>query len=97
VPGAARHDDPETSQEAAQSVDAANLEKLVYDYMLTRPKRPVILDDIVKNVIHDKVTASPRFAKLQEAGLIELTGIKRPGESGRPQQEWRLKGVHVND
>jgi hypothetical protein len=96
VPGAARHDDPETSKEAAKGVNASSLEQRVYEYMLSRPTRPVILDDVVRDLKMDKVTASPRFAKLQDAGLIELTGAKRLAKSGSRQQEWRLKGSNAN-
>jgi hypothetical protein len=88
--GAFRRTDPETSKEAAKSINAETLEKHVYDYMVRRGT-PVILDDVVRDLHMDKVTASPRFAKLYKAGLIELTGIKRLASSGSKQQEWRVK------
>jgi hypothetical protein len=96
IPGGFRHDDPETSKEAAKSVNASTLEQRIYEYMLSRPTRPVILDDVVRDLKMDKVTASPRFAKLQDAGLIQLTGTKRLAKSGSRQQEWRLKGSNAN-
>jgi predicted ArsR family transcriptional regulator len=86
--GAARRTDPETSKEAAESINAGTLEDQVFRYMLNHG--PTILDDVVRDLKIDKETASPRFARLQDAGFIELTGIKRPGKKGRPQQEWRV-------
>jgi integrase/recombinase XerD len=70
--GAYRRTDPETSKEAAKSINAETLEKHVYDYMVRRGK-PVILDDVVRDLHMDKVTASPRFAKLQKAGPKGVT------------------------
>lgn len=97
TPGASRRNDPETSKEAAAQVNAASLEKQVYEYMLHRPNVPVILNDVIRDLKIEKVTASPRFAKLQKLGLIELTGKKRLVDSGAKQQEWKIKGAHVND
>jgi hypothetical protein len=96
--GAYRRTDPETSKEAAKSINAETLEKHVYDYMVRRGNVPVILNDVIRDLKIEKVTASPRFAKLQKLGLIELTGTKRlVAASGAKQQEWKLKGAHVND
>ncbi len=88
IPGAVRHDDPETSKEAAESFDAGGLELQVHAYIAKHG--PCILDEVATGLKIDKVTASPRFKPLAEAGMIALTGIKRPGKSGRPQQEWKV-------
>lgn len=87
TPGASRHADPETSQEAAESVDASKLEQVVLDCIKRRG--PSILDEVVSLTKLDKVTASPRFKPLEDAGKIARTGIKRPGKAGRPQTEWK--------
>lgn len=87
VPGASRRTDPETSTEAAQSVDASNLERVVLDCLKARG--PSILDEVIALTKLDKVTASPRFKPLEDAGKIARTGIKRPGKAGRPQTEWK--------
>jgi predicted transcriptional regulator len=92
VAGSYRRTDPETSKEAAHSINAGTLEDQVYQYMVKHG--PTILDDVVRDLKMDKETASPRFAKLEDAGLIELTGIKRPGKKGRPQQEWKVLNAH---
>jgi predicted ArsR family transcriptional regulator len=92
IPGAARHTDPDTSKEAADSINAGTLEDQVYQYMIGHG--PTILDDVVRDLKIDKETASPRFARLEDAGKIELTGIKRPGRKGRPQQEWKVITRH---
>lgn len=87
VPGAARRTDPDTSKEAAQSINAGTLEHEVWNWLLSHG--PAILDEICAALHLDKVTASPRLKPLEEAGCVVRTGIKRPGKTGRPQTEWK--------
>jgi DNA-binding MarR family transcriptional regulator len=96
IPGAVRHDDPETSKEAAQSIDAGSLEGRVHQYLLDHGAS--ILDEICKGMKLDKVTVSPRLRPLEKAGLVTRDG-SRPGFSLRPQTIWRAlpKGTHGND
>jgi hypothetical protein len=57
--GAARRTDPETSKEAAESINAGTLEDQVFRYMLNHG--PTILDDVVRDLKIDKETASPEI------------------------------------
>jgi predicted ArsR family transcriptional regulator len=96
IPGAVRHSDPETSKEAAQSIDAGSLEGRVHQYLLDHGAS--ILDEICKGMKLDKVTVSPRLRPLEKSGLVTRDG-SRPGFSLRPQTIWRAlpKGNHGND
>jgi hypothetical protein len=92
--GASRRTDPETSKEAAKSVNAASIEGMVYAYLVAHG--PCILDEVLEGlnrtpgVMLEKVTVSPRFAKLEDKGYAELTGLKRiPKGKKNKQQEWR--------
>lgn len=84
----ARREDPETSHDAAKSVEA-HLTAIEAKVLLAIPAAPrdVVLDEVVVATGLDKVTASPRFKPLEEKGLIVRTG-KRPGFAGRQQTSW---------
>jgi len=85
TPGAVRRSDPETSREAAQSIDANSIEGRVYQYLIDHG--PAILDDLASGMKLDKVTVSPRLKPLERAGMV-VRGQTRPGRSGRPQTTW---------
>jgi predicted transcriptional regulator len=86
IPGAVRHNDPETSKAAAESFDANSLEMRVYQYLVD--SGPSILDEICHGMKLDKVTASPRLRPLERAGMV-VRCPSRTGFSGRPQTEWK--------
>lgn len=87
--GLARVTDPETSKEAAQSVDANNMEQIVLDAIKSFPHGCISQD--VESVLPQYRASSitPRYRPLMKKGLIVDTGEKRPGFSGRNQRVMR--------
>ena len=84
--GLARATDPETSKEAAQSVDPSRLEKIVLDVIKSFPEG-CICQDIEHALPHIRTSSiTPRLRPLIKKGLIVDTGEKRPGFSGRNQR-----------
>lgn len=85
-----RPDDPETSIEAAESVDTTALEALVLGVVAKYPGG-CIQDDILGHFPwrpYSSITA--RFASLSRKGHIVYTGERRPGRSGRNQRVMKL-------
>ena len=87
-----RRNDPSTSYEAAQSIDPTKMQKVVLECL--RETGPAIYDEVLVWArsmygIESSSSVSSRFNELQKKGLIELTGQKRKGRSGRQQREWR--------
>ena len=86
-----RSDSPDTSVDAAHAVDSTRLEELVYVIVRSYTKG-CTQDDVlarreVKGLPYSSVTA--RFSALLRKGLIEDTGERRPGRSGRSQRVLR--------
>ena len=84
-----RPSDPETSRIAAESVNATQLEKLVYDCIEGYGPEGCISDEVraalsYKHLAYSSVTS--RYKSLRDKGLIGYTGEKRKGNSSRPQQ-----------
>ena len=85
----ARNTDPDTSQEAAEKVDSAKLEQMVYEVICMYPQG-CTSDQIMKHFPkHGVQTISPRYAPLLRKGLIYDTGERRPGSLGRQQRVLR--------
>lgn len=85
-----RRDDPSTSFEAAVKVDTTKLENLVYAAIKEYGQGGCISDQILSQFSHlpySSVTA--RYRALLDKGLIEDTGQRRAGRSGRPQRIMR--------
>ena len=85
-----RKDSPDTSVEAGCSVDTVKMEQLVYQQICEYGLDGCIADDLLTDLSkypYSSVTA--RFRALLDKGLIELTGEKRKGRSGRPQRVMR--------
>jgi len=87
--GFARATDPETSKEAAQSVDPTKLEQIVLDTIRSFPNGCISQD--VEHMLAEYRASSitPRYRPLMKKGLIVDTGEKRPGFSGRNQRVMR--------
>lgn len=82
----ARNTDPDTSHEAAEKVDTARLERMVYEVICMYPSG-CTSDQIMKHFPnHGVQTISPRYAPLLRKGLIYDTGDRRPGILGRRQR-----------
>jgi predicted transcriptional regulator len=84
----ARTNGPDTSKEAAASIDTSYLEQVVLGAVMTQPDG-AIQDDVLRllaprNYAYSSVTA--RFRALLDKGLIKETGEKRKGRSGRNQR-----------
>lgn len=85
----ARFSDPTTSAEAAESVSVAKAEMVVLNQLLKRPVRGATSDEMADITGIARVTVSPRFRPLERKGLIEDSGERRKGTSGRTSIVWR--------
>jgi DNA-binding MarR family transcriptional regulator len=80
--------DPRTSHDAAYSIDTTRLEELVYETIRKAGPRGTISDEVRRALAHRDLSYSSvtaRYAALKEKGLVEYSGHKRPGKSGRGQ------------
>ena len=80
-----RKEDPVTSHQAAQGVDSAKIESVVYEAIKSHPEG-CISDDILgmfPNYPYSSITA--RYRALLDKGFIEVTGVKQ-GRFGRNQR-----------
>lgn len=85
-----RTNDPDTSRDAAYSVDTTKLEALVLNTIKRFSRGGCIQDDILallKGYPYSSITA--RFRALLDKSLIEETGERRAGKSGRKQRVLR--------
>jgi hypothetical protein len=89
-----RRDDPDTSHDAAKSVDTSRLEAMVYDAIKTFGETGCISDqirDAFPNMPYSSVTA--RYKALMDKGMIVDTGKRKPGKSGRGQRVMRISNA----
>jgi len=87
--GLARNTDPQTSKEAAQSVDVTNLEQIVLDVIKRYPNGCISQDVESELAQYRSSSITPRYNQLIKKGLVIDTGEKRPGFSGRNQRVMR--------
>lgn len=86
----ARTDSPDTSIEAAQTVDTSRLERVVYETIKQFPNG-CISDEVRAMFPHypySSITA--RYKALMDKGFVEDTGERKPGRSGRNQRVMRV-------
>lgn len=89
-PGLARNTDPDTSHDAAESIDTTALEQIVYEVIKQFPNG-CIGDDVVKMLPEFGIqTISPRYAPLIRKGWVVDTGEKRQARSGRSQRVMKV-------
>ena len=90
--GLARHEDPDTSHDAAAQVDASTLMQEIYQVMANYGSAGCISDDVGDALPHHDVqTYTPRFIQMVQRGMIEVTGEKRKGHhNGRMQMVRRV-------
>lgn len=95
--GAARKTDPQTSKDAAESINATELEMIWLDAIAKWGKLPEYFPGLTTNegcaltgLTQNSLT--PRTAPLQRRGLIKDSGLRRAGESGRKSIVWMLAG-----
>ena len=72
-PGAARHNDPDTSQIAAQSISATHLELIVHAYLF-KTGRDLTALEIARGMRMDIRSVSPRLKPLERKNGIVRTG-----------------------
>ena len=85
-----RADSPDTSHEAAESVDTSRLEQIVYETIRQFPNG-CISDEVRAMFPHypySSITA--RYRALIDKGFIEDTGLRKPGKSGRNQRVMKV-------
>lgn len=87
--GLARATDPETSKQAAQSVDTSKMEQIVLDVIRSFPNGCISQDVESELAQYRASSITPRYRPLMKKGLIVDTGEKRPGFSGRNQRVMR--------
>ncbi len=83
----ARREDPNTSQDAATTVNGAALEVLVVDALRSHPDASI--QDVVEITGERYRSISPPFAPLRRKGLIYVSGKKKAVQTGRTVQMWR--------
>ena len=76
-----------TSEEAARSIDAKKLQRLVLTEL---SKAPMTADEIADRLNIDKLSIRPRCSELKALGKIADSGMRRPNASGRSAAVFRL-------
>ena len=84
----ARRGDPNTSKDAAATVNSAALEVLVVDALRSNPDASI--QDVVEITGERYRSISPRFAPLRRKGVIYTSGKKKAVQTGRTVQTWRV-------
>ena len=85
-----RREAPDTSIEAAEELDVTTREKMVLEAISAFPTGCISAD--VRHYcaqhhnIHSYSSVTARYKSLEEKELIEYTGEKRKGDSGRNQR-----------
>ena len=82
----ARTNDPITSRDAAQQVNANAMEKKVLHAIESFGTDGCISDDVLDLLSHHRYsTVTARYKQLKEKGLIKVDHRKRKAQSGRQQ------------
>jgi len=89
--GRARHTDPDTSREAAESVDATRLQSLVLGALKSAGPSGLTTEELSERLNLSLVTVSPRLSPMEKKGLVARAG-RRPNRSGRTAIVWRATG-----
>ena len=91
-PGRARRADPPTAKAAAKSVNSTELETIVLDML----RVPATTHEIADSTGIALVSISPRMAPLVKKGLVQDSGLRREGPSGRKSIVWSLTVAGVS-
>lgn len=89
----ARHDDPETSKEAAKSAKSLVEGHHSEIVQCLKDCGPMGVDKIAQYADMDSSQVYRRMKELQKAGWVELTGNTVKADSGRQQREWSVTNV----
>ena len=87
--GAYRWSDPDTSIEAAESIDATRLEGIVLATLAQHPAG-LTSEEIADDNSIRLASITPRMAPLERKELVVRTDEKRPGASGRDRYVYKL-------
>ena len=75
-------DQPSTSREALESIDAARLRRLVYrEYVMVGPQG-LTPDEVAARLHRSVLTIRPRCTELRQQGMLVRTGERRKNRSG---------------
>jgi hypothetical protein len=85
-----RRGDPETSYEAAATVDTTRLEKMVHNAIAAFPYGCIADDVLAQFPNHPYSSITARFSALERKKLITCGPDKRKGASGRNQRVMRI-------
>jgi len=86
----ARTDGPDTSREAAHTVDTTALERMVHRAIARHGRSGCIADDVLDQFPgHAYSSITARFSALERKALISCGPDKRKGRSGRGQRIMR--------
>lgn len=85
----ARHTDPETSHDAADSVPATKLEAKILAVLKGIARPGATTEELAQLTQLSLVTVSPRMKPMQRKHLVVDSGFRRRGLSGRNQIIWR--------
>ncbi len=88
--GAHRHEDPDTSVDAANSVDATALEAEVLVAFRSVDDCGLTSEEVAALRGMELGSVTPRFRPLEAKGYIYRTEERRPGKSGRNRIVWKL-------
>ncbi len=89
-----RRKDPQTSQDAAKSVNTSNMEQIVYEVIAKYPQGCIQDEVLAQLVSYPYSTVTARFRALLDKGYIIDTGLTRPGKSGKKQRVLIIKEFH---
>lgn len=87
-----RNGAPDTSVNAANSINATQLEQMVFEAIRNSGHQGMTADELLRlfpDYSYSSITARP--ASLKRQGLVIDTGERRPGRSGRPQAVLKAK------
>ena len=87
--GASRNLDPSTSKNAAQSVNANQLETIVLEAIMRSGERGMTSEEAAAAVGMELGSITPRLSPRENKGLIHRTALRRAGKSGRGRIVWK--------
>lgn len=84
-----RKQDPATSHQAAEKVDTAKMEYLVYEAIHSFGENGCISDEVLEKFPYAPYsTITARYRALHDKGYIEIIGVRK-GRSGKNQRVMR--------
>lgn len=90
---AARSTDPETSKEAAASLDTQSLVETCYDLLRSAGSRGMTASEMAARIGVDRDSVSPRLPRLKQEYGVHDSGERRASQKGRKQTVWVVEGA----